>query len=304
MLRELSRGNSLLEKIRIDSLAAIERYKAELASGARNHPVADSAKAISLLSHSQSLSGKTMSAASPQSIQAAPRTDWPENVRKLAERAIPSDIGVGDILERVIASGVIETISSGAVKILVEHKGSAATFKNAMNHWLRLPCTCEQDKKRLNELYPLNTMTKIRDNLYLGGSGGVNLSDLDANKITAVLCVADDFTDPHEVRMKYECLWVGLRDGDRPNRITTVNQAVQMLDAALAAGHTVLCHCISGANRAPTIVALYLAMESRFPKTLEPGTCMVPFDEKWKELRSLRSAVGEESKVIKHMADF
>lgn len=292
MLRKLLGGDTLLDKIRVESLAAIKRYKAELASGARKRPVVDSAKAISLLSHDQSLRGKSPSTASPQSIQATPRTDWPENIRKLAERAIPSDIGVGDILERAIETGWIEAVSSGAVKILVEHKGASATFKNGMRWALGRPCTCPEDKNWFNQNYPLNTMTKIRENLYLGGSGGVNLSDLDANKITAVLCVADDFTDPHDVRMKYECLWVGLRDGDRPNKASVVNLAVQMLDMAMAAGNTVLCHCISGANRSPTVVAEYLSRS-------EGGT----FDERWAELRGLRSEVGEKSKVMKHLTE-
>jgi hypothetical protein len=132
-------------------------------------------------------------------------------------------------------------------------------------------------------------MTKIRNNIYLGSERGVNQKDLDANGITAILCVADNYQTAQDIKYKYRCVSFGLHDGECPNKMSFITGAADALRELLDNGETVLVHCIAGSNRSPTIVAIYLC------NTEHRG-----WDDVWAELRRLRGEVNEHSDVMKY----
>lgn len=67
---------------------------------------------------------------------AIPRDQWPRKFQRLAKKAIPTDRGVGDILQRRYARW-----------------GGELYKKLLANLWIS--CGCQSDQDRLNTLYPL-----------------------------------------------------------------------------------------------------------------------------------------------------
>jgi protein-tyrosine phosphatase len=129
-------------------------------------------------------------------------------------------------------------------------------------------------------------MTKIRPNLFLGSQHDLTLPELEANGITAIVNVADNYETPEAVRAKYPTTKVELRDGGTPNPMWQFETALKAIRSLLCEENVVLVHCAGGRNRSPSVVAGYLVR-------VEGGT----FEERWRELRSLREEVQDRAAI-------
>jgi O-methyltransferase len=96
--------------------------------------------------------------------QPTPYFDWPANIKWLAERARPGEIGVGQIIQRMISDrpSFEELRKIGAV--LFWEFGQANTALNVMKWALGRECNCGDNAEHLDKLYPLSVNT-------IGGSG-------------------------------------------------------------------------------------------------------------------------------------
>jgi hypothetical protein len=84
---------------------------------------------------------------------AVPREQWPENVKRVAALAVSSDMGVGDVVKRLI-DGREHLTDAG--KLLVSEFGAGDTMLGAFK-WLTglSSCACAQKQADLNARYPL-----------------------------------------------------------------------------------------------------------------------------------------------------
>jgi hypothetical protein len=73
----------------------------------------------------------------PPPIQPIPFAEWPRYAKRLARRAVPTDRGIGDVVQRLAA------------------KVGGERFKRIYKKITGKKCGCTDRQKRLNELYPL-----------------------------------------------------------------------------------------------------------------------------------------------------
>jgi protein-tyrosine phosphatase len=132
-------------------------------------------------------------------------------------------------------------------------------------------------------------MNLIRPRLWLGSKSTLDncMHEVRAAGITAILSVADNVEHSEALMRQFNCVRVSLRDHGEHNPRWLIELAVTALRELMEGGETVLVHCLSGANRAPTVTALYLC-------TTEYTT----FPAAWAELRRLRPQVQEASTVL------
>jgi hypothetical protein len=74
---------------------------------------------------------------------------WKDVHRKAAGRFIDSDVGLGDVVARMIDERDVEVR-----KVLYEEFGLADTWVSAFKHFVGLPCNCPDKQAKLNAMYP------------------------------------------------------------------------------------------------------------------------------------------------------
>lgn len=113
-------------------------------------------------------------------------------------------------------------------------------------------------------------MNKITDKIYLGSSQDAQHRkvQLRASGVTAILNVARDLTNATTTHKEFKMFHVGLMDGggNPPNMLVA---AVEVLNALLLDGETVLIHCHEGKSRSALVLATYLTDWQRQFATLE-----------------------------------